>query len=66
MYLPSFYKTFNELNAFRAKRYSGFAIPIVLWSTSIYKKKIKQIINLFIYKNIYIKIRCLDNGTCYL
>jgi hypothetical protein len=44
MYLPSFYKVFNERVIFNMKRYSGFALPISVWGKKIIfkKKKIKK------------------------
>jgi len=31
MYLPTFYKIFNERIIFNLKRYSGYGAPVALW-----------------------------------
>lgn len=37
MYLPTFYKLFNERVIFNLKRYTGYGVPITLWGINLIK-----------------------------
>jgi len=68
MYLPTFYKLFNERVLFNMKRYSGYAIPLTLWGIKIYIIKLKGLWSFYpsLYNMIYTDFIPPAKGINYL
>lgn len=67
MYLPTFYKLFNEVNVFRLKRYAGYGPVLLTWCNKYIeiRNRIKDIYKHNKIKFIILIIKQLS-GLCIL